>query len=341
MIIQGHTADFLKDWLFNFARVQMAELKLLLGDGSNRKFYRLKDAKTQESFILISDPEWKQTQDYAPHQEALERAGLPVPAFKKFDPQIGLLLMQDLGDELLQIRIQKNPEEKDSWLDKAALLLADLHGKLFPVPVGLPVLNRQFDEQKLFEELSFTLQHLRETYLGLPSLDSKKLTEVRSFCGALSKFRPLVFCHRDYHCRNLLVFNSSLWMIDFQDARLGSPVYDLASLLFDAYVPLSDSNRIKLIQTYKTRLSNYPLSKEVDWSQFQTELYRMAYQRTLKAAGSFASFWTRYQKNSHLVYLKPALQMASALEKTGVIPKEVAEAFEITTLLGLLDGKKD
>lgn len=341
MIIQSHTADFLKDWLFNSAGVQMAELKLLLGDGSNRKFYRLKDAKTQESFILISDPEWKQTQDYAPHQEALVRAGLPVPVFKKFDPKAGVLLMQDLGDELLQIRIQKNPEEKDSWLEQATILLADLHGKVFPVPAGLPVLNRRFDEQKLFEEFSFTLQHLREAYLGLPPLESKKLNGIRAFCKTLSEFRPLVFCHRDYHCRNLLVFNSALWMIDFQDARLGSPVYDLSSLLFDAYVPISDSTREKLMGVYKTRLAHYPLSKEVDWNKFQTQLYGMAYQRTLKAAGSFASFWTRYQKNSHLVYLKPALQMAAALEKTGVISKEVADAFEINSLIGLLDGKKD
>ena len=167
------------------------------------------------------------------------------------------------------------------------------------------------------------------------------LKAIRAFCKRLGDFRPLVFCHRDYHCRNLIVLKDTLWMIDFQDARLGSPVYDLASLLFDAYVPITDAFRKNLIQVYQSRLSIYSVAQEVNWDQFEEDLYMMAYQRTLKAAGSFASFWTRYQKKSHLVYLKPALQMAKRLEEKAAISKDVTDAFEVEKMLGLLDGKKD
>src|SRR5438105_1464019 len=51
---------------------------------------------------------------------------------------------------------------------------------------------------------------------------------------------PRVLCHRDYHSRNLMLSDGSLYIIDFQDARLGPDTYDLVSLLRDSYVDLTD-----------------------------------------------------------------------------------------------------
>ena len=47
------------------------------------------------------------------------------------------------------------------------------------------------------------------------------------------------FTHRDFHSRNIMQLNDGeLALIDFQDARLGSPIYDWASICFDSYVPI-------------------------------------------------------------------------------------------------------
>ena len=46
---------------------------------------------------------------------------------------------------------------------------------------------------------------------------------------------PQVLCHRDYHVRNLMLFQDKLYVIDFQDARWGPTTYDLASLLKDCF----------------------------------------------------------------------------------------------------------
>ena len=51
---------------------------------------------------------------------------------------------------------------------------------------------------------------------------------------------PRVLCHRDYHSRNLMLSQGQLYLIDFQDARMGPDTYDLASLLRDSYVDLND-----------------------------------------------------------------------------------------------------
>ena len=49
-----------------------------------------------------------------------------------------------------------------------------------------------------------------------------------------------MLCHRDYHSRNLMLSQGQLYLIDFQDARMGPDTYDLASLLRDSYVDLND-----------------------------------------------------------------------------------------------------
>ncbi|NBX77663.1 MAG: hypothetical protein EBQ92_14030 [Proteobacteria bacterium] len=340
MVTHPHSLEFLNRWLVKEGFSKKVSVKLLLGDGSTRCFYRVEDPEHGASWILVSDPEWKQTQDYPAHQKALESRGIPVPVFRAVDPKEGVLLMQDLGDELLQHRIQKDPTQKEEWLKKAATLLAHLHGKLYPVPAELPVTQRRFDEAKLFDEFSFTLEHLRHNYLGLKPLDSQPLSAIKKFCYSLDKLSPQVFCHRDYHCRNLLVHGNSLWMIDFQDARLGPPGYDLASLVFDAYVPISDDLRQSLIQTYLKTLESYPLRKSLEDTSFERDLHLLAYQRTLKAAGSFASFWTRFKKTTHLAYIEPALKMARSIEALGLIPHDVTSAFEIDTLLKKLHGKE-
>lgn len=337
MTTHAHSETFLRSWLVKQGLSAELRIQLLLGDGSTRCFYRVTDSTT--SWILISDPEWKQSQDYSPHQKALAAAHLPVPQFQKVDPATGLLLMEDLGDELLQLRIQKRPHEGPEWLVKAAELLAHLHGKLYPVPKSLPIATRRFDADKYFQELCFTLEHLRGGYLELSPLSPKALQVIRSWCEELERLMPEVFCHRDYHCRNIIVHQEHLWLIDFQDARLGPPAYDLASLVFDAYTPMTPDLRAALISTYRKTLEAYPLSQQISWDQFQPALLRVAYQRTLKAAGSFASFWTKNKKKTHLQYIEPALRLAQLSEAAGVIPSAVAAAFEIDTMLKTLHEK--
>jgi N-acetylmuramate 1-kinase len=280
----------------------------LAGDGSPRPFYRIEIP--HKSFVLLSEPTWTLSKDYPPHQAYLASQGVPVPEFLAFDAELGVLLMQDLGDELLQHRLLTSPQDKMPWLEEATRLLARLHGSTFPVPHDLPIASRRFDQKKYGDELRFTLEHLHEGLFGLGKLSLAEIDSIEAFCAHLSGFGPDVFCHRDYHTRNLLVFEESLWVIDFQDARLGPVEYDLASLLFDAYIPLSLSERQHLLGLYKKVLSAFPLHQKIDWKGLEDRLHQVAFQRVVKAAGSFASFFTKQGKSSHLKYILPALESA-------------------------------
>jgi aminoglycoside/choline kinase family phosphotransferase len=242
--------------------------------------------------------------------------------------------MEDLGDALLQSVAAHG--EKARFLEKATEVLAHLHTTTYPVPQHLPVSTRAFDKTKFLDELKFTEEHLIRNLLGFPSWTQEHLTRLDTYCESLAAIKPRVFCHRDYHTRNILITRQRLWLIDFQDARMGAPHYDLASLLYDSYTVLSAREREWLRNIYENRGRGCALHAEIDWEHFDRDLQQMALQRLIKAAGSFASFFTRLKKTSHLRYIGPALEMAQPLANAW----HLAEVFPIAQWLAKLKTAK-
>lgn len=294
----------------------------LAGDGSTRTFYRVTDDRV--SCVVLHDPTWTLSQDYFVLQQFLKSRGIPTPEFFFEDPKTGVLIMEDVGDDLLQSVVFKSPDTKLAWMHLAIELLVKLQTQTFPVPKHLPVSNRSFDQQKFSEEFFFTFEHLGTQLLGLGSVTPSQREGVLALSHQLASIKPLVFAHRDYHTRNLLVRFQQLYVIDFQDARLGSPHYDIASLLLDPYVALSVDEISRLKRSYISAIQKTVLGHEIDWTHFDRNFSLIGFQRLVKAAGSFASFFTRFGKKTHLPYLVPALTSALAL-----IPEPFESAFPI------------
>jgi N-acetylmuramate 1-kinase len=93
-----------------------------------------------------------------------------------------------------------------------------------------------------------------------------------------------VLCHRDYHSRNLMLHAGRLFIIDFQDARMGPDTYDLVSLLRDSYVDLPDRDVDELI-AYFLALKGPGVRHGAH--TFRARFDLMAVQRNLKALGTF------------------------------------------------------
>ncbi len=282
-----------------------------MGDGSTRSFYRIHT--DYKPYILLIDPGWQFSRDYPDLQIFLSSRHIPVPEFYGHDANLGCLLMEDLGEILLQDYLVTHPDEKRILLKQAIIILARLHGRTLPMPAALPAAQRHFDTDKYFQELQHTGEHLITKLLKLTPWNSSQLSQLYAYCEHISQIQPPVFCHRDYHCRNILIQNGKLYLIDFQDARMGSPHYDLASILYDPYTQISDQMRNELIDIYRREISNYPIGRNIGWDNFERHLAWVGWQRMVKAAGSFASFFTRHGKTTHLPYLLPALQTAISL----------------------------
>jgi aminoglycoside/choline kinase family phosphotransferase len=105
--------------------------------------------------------------------------------------------------------------------------------------------------------------------------------------------QPIVFTHRDFHSRNLMVDGDRLGVIDFQDALMGPVTYDLASLLRDSYIALDESLIDELLAYYREKMcqalpsSQYTAIHLNDANTFRRLFDFSSIQRNLKAAGRF------------------------------------------------------
>jgi N-acetylmuramate 1-kinase len=175
------------------------------------------------------------------------------------------------------------------------------------VPYGIA-----FDVEKLTWELEFFVKYFVQGYRGVELTAEERgalQEEWAAIVGELAA-EPRVLCHRDYHSRNLMLSDASLYIIDFQDARLGPDTYDLASLLRDSYVDIADRELDELIAYFLA------LKGLADVEEFRRRFDLMALQRNLKALGTFG-YQTMTRRNPvYIQYMPRTLRYArSNLEK--------------------------
>jgi hypothetical protein len=110
------------------------------------------------------------------------------------------------------------------------------------LPEDLPASRTALDADRLLFELRFFLEHYVGSLMRGPLRPAESALLEDWFVDLASEVAgyPAVLCHRDFHSRNLMLKGDRLYMIDFQDARMGPWLYDLASLLRDSYVDLPE-----------------------------------------------------------------------------------------------------
>ncbi|MCD4653643.1 phosphotransferase [bacterium] len=279
-------------------------LSKLTGDAGTRTYYR--SSIDDESVILMDRQEAfdQQTDPFVVISGYLRKQGLPVPKILSYHTDHGILLIEDLGDTTLQYMIEKN---SDSTLEQLYSQVLDVLVKMHTKCLNdkklshAPCYSLRFDYQKLKWELDFFLQHFVEVFRNkiLNPRQSVILNECfDALCYQLDKERPLVFTHRDFHSRNLMVLNNQIRMIDYQDARLGLPEYDLASILRDAYIQLPEN----FIENFLT--DYYRLTKDDRDPKWRRSIFSyMCLQRNLKALGTFGYQATHKRNSYYLKYL--------------------------------------
>ena len=268
----------------------------LTGDASDRRYVRL-FPRAGDSFVLAiyTDPFEYDTLPFVIVSTLLKRMVIPVPAILEHAPDLGILALEDLGDVTLQAHLGTAPSEDHLALYYEAVdLIAILQdqGRSWQSSTLLPY-TLAFDTKKLSWELEFFLTHFVEAYRGvsLSKASHAELSgEFRQLADELAG-EPRVLCHRDFHSRNLMLHAGRLYVIDFQDARMGPATYDLASLLRDAYADLSEDSVVALIERFVARAG-----LTMGAGAFRQRFDVMALQRNLKALGTFG-YQTAVRRN--------------------------------------------
>jgi len=279
----------------------------LTGDASDRRYFRLISPEGNTMVLAAYPGAFDDSLPFLNVTRLLDQMPVPVPDILDEAPDLGLLLLEDLGDVTLQAHLGlASSEEHGKLYREAVRLIAALQhrGAQLESDVYLPY-GIAFDEAKLGWEMEFFLKHYLLGYRGV-ELDEGTLTAIRIELRLLVErlaAEPRVLCHRDYHSRNLMLHQQRLHLIDYQDARLGPDTYDLASLLRDSYVDLSDST-VNWLLAYFLALTGRPEAE----AEFRERFDVMSLQRNLKALGTFGYQTTAKQNPVYIQYMPRTLR---------------------------------
>jgi len=295
----------------------------LTGDASDRRYFRV-IVRDAASIVLALHPESfsYETLPFVRIAELLRQMPVPVPAIIDHADDLALLVLQDLGDVTLQAYLGAVQPADHIGLYRQAVAVIEIlqrRGADLDSP-EYPPYCVAFDTEKFLWELEFFTKHFIEGYRGMAieaPLRDALLTEWRHLAGLLAS-EPRVLCHRDYHSRNLMLSAGDLYVIDFQDARMGPDTYDLTSLLRDSYVDLSDEDSDALIDHFVAlKREGRPDLNADEWERgFRGRFEMMALQRNLKALGTFGYQTTARSNPVYMQYIPRTLRYVTmALER--------------------------
>jgi aminoglycoside/choline kinase family phosphotransferase len=283
----------------------------LTGDASTRQYFRVMRPDNPPVVLAVYDEPFVLDQlPFVNVCRLFSEIPLPIPAIAGHADDLGVLILEDLGDVTLQAHLGvTQPIEHDALYKQAVELIdrmqhrgAQLESAEF-LPYGIA-----FDREKLGWELNFFVKHFLEAYRGVSISTSVRQAldeEWAAINGELAD-EPRVLCHRDYHSRNLMLHNRRLYVIDFQDARMGPDTYDLASLLRDSYVDFSEERVDELIHVF-LKLRGEKAATAAAAAEFRRRFDLMSIQRNLKALGTFGHQTTSRNNPVYIQYIPRTL----------------------------------
>lgn len=263
-----------------------AVIEPLPGDASFRRYFRLR--RGDRTAMLMDAP--PPNEDPAPFLRAakwLDANGMRAPVILAEDAARGLVLLEDFGEVRMRDYLDEWPADEREVYRGAVAALADLH-RLPPGPFLDYSLAEYQREARLFVEWFCPARGLDVDGAGWTAAWEEALAPL------LPRQRPGVTVLRDYHAENIMLLGSlaKQGLLDFQDALVGHPAYDLVSLLQDARRDVSPELEAEMFDHYRA------LTGAGD--DFLADYARLGAQRNAKIVGIFVRLCQRDGKPRYL-----------------------------------------
>lgn len=247
--------------------------------------------------------------------------GVRTPRIVEEAPELGVIALEDLGDELLQAVWAEGGAHVSVLYDEAVDIIARIQhegARLAETPAasGFRAFSARLDAALFLRELRFFAEHFLAGYAGV-RLSGPALGELESLFGALAEEAaggPAALAHRDFHSRNLIAGDSPgapgvLWVIDHQDSRIGPRSYDLMSLVRDPYVATGGAARPPFREPDLVARFRDSAGVRGSSSELLAEFDAVALQRNLKALGTYGFQVSRRGNDVYRRYVVPTLRM--------------------------------
>ncbi|HUP66090.1 MAG TPA: phosphotransferase [Thermoanaerobaculia bacterium] len=273
------------------------EIEPLAGDASTRAYYRIRTSSGDRFMVAYyPDSEREALGRFVQAWEAISHHA-PVPRIVHHGACA--IVQQDVGDVTLFELLETDPQRALKLYRRAIDLVAAFQKS----PAAASRINPPFTTNQFFTELAMTREFWVERMCGesdpaiLEKLDPLFLTLAEAVAS-----HPYVLCHRDFHGQNLHVIKDDIYLIDYQDLRMGPDTYDLASLLRDRGVAraLGEDAERDLIEYYRGRAKRGEGTVE--------RYYETLLQRSIKIVGTFAKQSITRGRHHYLAYIPPTLE---------------------------------
>ena len=265
----------------------------LAGDASARAYYRITGPDSKTYMLAYYPPEVRaQLRRFLDAYKAVSPHGR-IPEVLQHS---GYAVMQDdVGDETLYDLLHGDREAGLRLYREAIDLLVGFQ-RAPAVEINPPFTAGFFQD-----ELDMTRQFYAEKLMGLPEQYSDRLDPFFRKLAVKIARHPYTLCHRDFHGQNIHIVNNTLYLIDYQDLRMGPDTYDLASLLRDrgAGVVIGDDAELELVDYYGEQSAAPAGVRE--------RYFESLLQRSIKILGTFAKQSIVRGRLHYLEFIIPTL----------------------------------
>ncbi len=281
------------------------DVTVLSADASTREYFRIEWFGKTAVACVYPEAFNEQEHAYIDVTRLFLRAELPVAELYAVDGELGVIVQEDLGDNVLREYLKtQGPEQVSRAIDEAITLIAKIQ---LATPLAFEmnsIASRlRFDEEKLLWELDFFKTHYFETFAKRPLSETEDRCLSAEFVELARDLadRASVLCHRDFHAANLMIDNAgAMRIIDHQDARIGSVAYDLVSFLLDRITEPPSPEWLAEKRKYFLDLRVALGLPRIDEAEFAAEFRLQTLQRCLKAVGTF-SYQSAVRGKTHFI----------------------------------------
>ena len=208
------------NWLSKTIGNSSFNIKELRQEASDRKYYRIKAENI--SYVLTDNfDKTDQSANFLYASKILKNSSVNVPEVLAFSEDLRFVLLQDLGDESLDI----NDEYKDEKVLEMAL------EQLSKIYFSDQDVLKSVTKESLFLQTNSFMDFCREKKCSNDEI--KSLENLRNELVHNLLNQQFIPSHNDFERRNLMMFEEKLFVIDFQDLNMGPLGIDLASIMYE------------------------------------------------------------------------------------------------------------
>jgi len=281
----------------------LGKLKKIKGDASSREFYRLQKKNKTSIIVKAKKEKFKNLAVYAVVNDILNRNKINAPKLLSDNYRNNEIEISDLGERSFydHVILKKNKFNDYKAVMKLLINIQKIKIKKSYKFQNLKIRIPKYTLSYLHKESDLFFDWYLKYILKKKKI-SKIRKELRLELNRVYKklsFKNDIFVHRDFHISNIMFNKKKLGLIDSQDALIGNPLYDLASLIDDVRIRLPNKLQNDLFYFY---YKNSILKKD-KIENLKNDFDILSVQRNLKILGIFVRLFKRDKKPTYLKYL--------------------------------------